>query len=258
MTMRTFFPLILLSFFTTIDPFICIAAASDSERSTPDIVAPEISTIKVPDKVYPGSELKMEISASDDLGIKSVVVYFRQKGERQYTKLQMTHTPGTNKYYLEIQNVPSTGIEYYIEAIDLAGNLVRNGQDVSPLKVVTFPELDSSIIENMQEGRLTDQDILNLFRNNTVDAYHVRRNFTFTRYYAADNRMVEKSAKKGIRQGHWRVNNNTLCEQFDKREYCAEIVKDGKTITKFIINRKGDRVVSIVYKRFRYGNPENL
>ena len=200
----------------------------------------------------------MEISASDDLGIKSVVVYFRQKGERQYTKLQMTHTPGTNKYYLEIQNVPSTGIEYYIEAIDLAGNLVRNGQDVSPLKVVTFPELDSSIIENMQEGRLTDQDILNLFRNNTVDAYHVRRNFTFTRYYAADNRMVEKSAKKGIRQGHWRVNNNTLCEQFDKREYCAEIVKDGKTITKFIINRKGDRVVSIVYKRFRYGNPENL
>jgi hypothetical protein len=256
--MRTFFPLILLSFLATIVPLICIAEASDSEQSTPDIVAPEISTIKVPDMVSPGSELKMEINASDDLGIKSVVVYFRQKGERQYSKLQMTHVPGTNKYYLEINNVPSAGIEYYIEAIDLAGNLVRNGQDVSPLKVVTFPELDSSVIENMKDGRLNDQDILTLFRNNTVDAYHVRQNFTFTRYYALDNQMVEKSAKKGIRQGHWRVINNTLCEQFDKQEYCAEIVKEGKTITKFVINRKGDRVVSIVYKQFRYGNPENL
>lgn len=256
--MRRLFPLVPLSFLAAIVPFISISVASDSEQSTPDIVAPEISTIKVPEMVYPGSELKMEINASDDLGIKSVVVYFRQKGERQYSKLQMTHVPGTNKYYLEINNVPSAGIEYYIEAIDLAGNLVRNGQDVSPLKVVTVPELDSSVIENMKEGRLSDQDILTLFRNNTVDAYHVRRNFTFTRYYAANNTMVEKSAKRGIRHGRWRVTKNSLCEQFEKREYCAEIVKEGKTITKFIINRKGDRVVSIVYKRFRYGNPENL
>jgi hypothetical protein len=256
--MRIFFPLILLSFLATIDPFIGSAGAGDSDQSTLDIVAPEISSIKVPDKVDPGSELKMEINASDDLGIKSVVVYFRRKGEKQYTKLQMTHVPGTNKYSLAIKNVPSEGIEYYIEAIDSAGNLVRDGQDVSPLKVDTFSELDSSIIENMKDGRLSDQDILTLFKNNTVDGYHVRRNFTFTRYYAADNRMVEKSTNKGIRQGRWRVSNNSLCEQFDKREYCAEIIKKGKTITKFVINQKGKRVVSIVYKRFRYGNPENL
>jgi hypothetical protein len=115
--MRTFFPLILLSFLATIDPFIRIAAVSDSEQSTPDIVAPEISTIKVLDMVYPGSELKMEINASDDVGIKSVVVYFRQKGERQYSKLQTTHVPGTNKYYLKINNVPGAGIEYYVEEI---------------------------------------------------------------------------------------------------------------------------------------------
>ncbi|MCG6968443.1 MAG: hypothetical protein LJE85_01640 [Gammaproteobacteria bacterium] len=65
-------------------------------------------------------------------------------------------------------------MEYYIEAIDLTGTLVRNGQNVSPHKIVTFPELDSSIIENMKEERLNDQDILTLFRNNTSHAYHVR------------------------------------------------------------------------------------
>lgn len=257
--MRTFFPLILLSCLATLVPFNCGAAAGDSAQSTPDIVAPEISIIKIPDKVYAGSKLKMEIRASDDLGIKSVIVYFRQKGKRQYTKLEMTHDPGTNTYYLVIKNVPNSGIEYYIEATDLAGNLVRNGQDISPHKVVTFSELDSSIIENMKEGRLNDQDILTLFRNNTVDAYHVRQNYTFTRYYATDNRMVERSTKKGKREGRWRVTKNTLCEQFaNQREFCWEIVKEGNTITKYITNRNGDRVVSIVYKRFRYGNPEDL
>lgn len=257
--MNRYFSLILIYILATQAVFNCIAYAGDSDQSSPDIVAPEISTIKVPDKVYAGSELNMEINASDDLGIKSVVVYFRQKGKTQYTKLQMTHDPGTNQFRLVIKNVPKAGIEYYIEAIDLAGNVVRNGQDVSPHKVATFSELDSSIIENMKEGRLSDQDILTLFRNNTVEAYHVRRNYSFTRYYGTNNRMVERSTKQGKRKGHWRVNNDSLCEQYEKkREYCAEIVKEGKTITKYVTNRKGDRVVSIVYKRFRYGNPEGL
>ena len=257
--MRTFFPLILRSFLATLVSLNCIAGPGDSAQSTLDIVAPEISTIKVPDKVYAGSELKMEINASDDLGIKSVVVYFRQKGGKQYTKLEMTHDPNTNKYFLVIKNIPSEGVEYYVEAIDLAGNLVRNGQEVSPHKVVALSELDSSVIENMKEGRLNDQDILTLFRNNTVEAYHVRQNFSFTRYYAADNRMVERSTKQGKRKGWWRVTKNTLCEQFEnKREFCWDIVKKGNTITKYITNRKGDKVVSIVYKRFRYGNPEDL
>ena len=188
-----------------------------------------------------------------------MTVFFRQKGSEQYARLEMNRDSGTNKYYLVIKNVPSTGVEYYVEASDLAGNLVRDGQDESPHSVAALPEFDASIIMRMTEGRLNKQDILTLFNNNTVDGHHVRKNFTFTRYFAPNNRLVEIRARSGKRVGRWRVIDDDRCEQFaGQQESCREIVNEGNTITKYATDRKGNRVVAIVYKRFRYSNPEGL
>ena len=257
--MSTFFQVIFLIVIAISGIFLFAVEADDKAPSTVDLVAPEIETVNVPDKVYAGSELRIEIQASDDLGMKSVAVFFRQKGSHQYTKMEMTHDPGTNRYYLVIKNVPGAGVEYYVEAMDLAGNLVRRGQDISPHSIVALPDFDSAIIKKMQDGRLNKQEILTLFSNNTVEGHHVRKNFTFTRYFAPDGRMADISTKKGKRAGRWRVSKDLLCENFkNQQENCREIVKEGDTITKYTTNRKGNKVVAIVYKRFRYGNPEAL
>ena len=101
--------------------------------------------------------------------------------------------------------------------------------------------------------------ILALFSNNTVDGYHLRKYFNFTRYFAADGQLMGNNKIQGKRIGRWRVKNNKLCERFgEQKETCREIVKEGDKIKKYTTTRNGDRVVAIVYKRFRYGNPENF
>jgi hypothetical protein len=255
--MRTIFCLIILEIIVASAP-LTMAKADNASTPALDVVAPEISAVRVPDKVYAGSALKIEAQVSDNQGLKSVAVFFRRKGAKPYTRQKMTHTPGTDNYFLIIKNVPAPGVEYYLEAADSTGNLVRNGQEFSPRNVNVLSELDSSIIQSMKPGRLNNHDILTLFRNNTVDGRHLRKYFTFTRYFAADGRLIGRNERKGIRIGRWRVTKNTLCEKFNNKESCREIVKEGSTIKKYTTTRSGDRVVAIIYKRFRFGNPENL
>ena len=261
--MRKFFGLVLIGlvligFVIAPNPFR-LAEADNSTAVTVDLVAPEITDIKVPDKIYAGSEFKIQTQITDNRGLKSASLFFRPKGSVQYIKQEMTAAPGTNEYYSVIKNVPSAGVEYYLEAIDLAGNLVRNGQDFSPHSIKALSELDSSIIKNLKQGRLDGHEILTLFSNNTVDGYHVRKNFSFTRYFAADGRLIDTNSKnKGKHSGRWRVAGKSLCEKFEgQSEACREIVKENDIIKKYATTRKGNRVVAIVYKRFRYGNPEN-
>lgn len=263
--MKPFFQQTFIGVFAIVGIFWNIAGAENLLQSTQsglddlDIVAPQIISIKAPEKVYAGVALKIKVQASDDQGIKSVAIYFRRKGTKQYTKMEMIQGSGTNEYYAVIKDVSSPAIEYYLEAMDLAGNLVRDGQASSPHSVTVLSELDPSVINNLKSGPLSGQDILTLFSNNTVDGHHVRKNFTFTRYFAADGRLLEKNTKKGARAGRWRVKGKTLCERFEnQRESCREIVKEDNTIKKYTTTGKGERVVAIVYKRFRYGNPENF
>jgi len=235
------------------------AQAENPTLSTVDLVAPEIIAIKAPDHVRTGAELTIEAQVKDDRGVKSVAIYFRHHSSGQYIKQEMIRGSDKNDYFSAKKNVSGPVIEYYVEAVDLAGNLVRSGQDFAPLRVSVLSELDSSIIKNLKPGPLDDEDILTLFSDNTVDGRHLRKNFTFTRYFAADGRLIGFNDHKGKRTGHWRVEKKMLCEQFDEQqESCREIVKEGNTIKKYATTRKGDRVVAIIYKRFRYGNPENF
>ena len=256
--MRTFYNAIFGGIFIALIP-LCTAQADTSAPSPLDLVAPEILTVKGPDKVYAGSDVKIEVHASDNQGMKSVAIYYRRKGSEQYAKQEMRRDSAKDRYFIVLKNIPNPGVEYYLEATDAGGNRVRNGQAYSPLIINALADLDASIIQNMKPGRLSDQEILALFSNNTVDGEHVRQHFHFTRFYAADGRLFGRNDSQGKRVGRWRVTGNKLCERFGKQfETCREIVKEGNTIKKYAITRSGDRVVANVYKRFRYGNPENF
>lgn len=239
--------------------YLPTSGADHPAQISMDLVAPEIHTINAPDTVYAGSDVKIEAVVSDNQGLKSVILFYRRKGSSQYSKLAMKRGSNVNSYITQVKHLTSPGIEYYVEATDLAGNQVRNGQDYSPYSISALSELDESIIQNIQPGRLKDREILMLFSNNTVNGRHLRKDFNFVRYYSGDGRLIGVNNLNGKRKGHWRVAGTTLCEQFDKQwETCHDIVKEDDTIKKYATTRSGDRVVVVVYKRFRYGNPENF
>lgn len=98
---------------------------------------------------------------------------------------------------------------------------------------------------------MSPQEIRTAFSNKTVEGYHVKKKFSFKRYYAEDGTLTGISDKKRVRKDQWKIAGEGLCEFFDEDpEDCKRLERDGKLIVKF--NSKGKPV--IIYILFHQGN----
>jgi hypothetical protein len=117
-------------------------SAQELKLPAPDVSAPNIEHDTITEKIKVGQPLAISVTATDNTGIKSVILYYRVVGDAKFKYLTMVKGEGSDKYSAEIpeDDVRIPGIEYYIEAADLAGNKVLRGYSFSPLKVVVVPE----------------------------------------------------------------------------------------------------------------------
>lgn len=72
-----------------------------------------------------------------------------------------------------------------------------------------------------------------LFSGKTVRGYHERKEFEFTRYFAADGSLIAINDRKGERHGTWSVTSDGLCVDLGKGDRCRKIIKDGEKILKY-------------------------
>ena len=104
-----------------------------------DLVAPEISQKNYVETVKPGKNHEIVVTVTDNVGVKQVVLYYRVIGTEKYKTLAMQKINKTDDYRAKVSSkkIKSPGIEYYVQAMDHAGNTLLHGYSFSPISVKT-------------------------------------------------------------------------------------------------------------------------
>ena len=104
-----------------------------------DLVAPEISQEKYIDTVKTGADHQISVTVTDNVGVKQVTLYYRNIGTEEYKRKSMDNIFNTDDYHttLKSDQIKAPGVEYYIQAMDNAGNTLLHGYSFSPLSVKT-------------------------------------------------------------------------------------------------------------------------
>lgn len=79
--------------------------------------------------VKAGSAVTISATATDNIGVESVKLYYRKSGESKFTEQKMTLGATENLYVARIpaSAVKGEAIEYYVAASDADGNITYNG-----------------------------------------------------------------------------------------------------------------------------------
>ena len=104
-----------------------------------DLIAPVVTQDKYENTVRPGTDHEVEVKVTDNVEVNLVTMFYRTIGKGEYKRLTMQKVGTSDLYVVNIDadEIVSPGIEYYVQAMDLAGNTVLHGHSFSPLSVKT-------------------------------------------------------------------------------------------------------------------------
>ncbi len=115
-----------------------VAQADQLALPTPDVIAPVIEQKNLVTKIAAGSDHQILVTATDNVAIKNVTLFWRDTGDNMYRNKTMRNVPNTDDYSVTLSagELRGNGLEYYIEATDQAGNTLLLGYAFSPIAVV--------------------------------------------------------------------------------------------------------------------------
>jgi hypothetical protein len=118
-----------------------VLSAGQLSLPSGDLIAPEIKQAKYIDTVKQGTDYKITVTVTDNVGVKLVTLYYRTIGTEEYKRQTMDKIANTDDYHTTIHSelIKAPGFEYYVQAMDNAGNTVLYGYSFSPLAVKTVP-----------------------------------------------------------------------------------------------------------------------
>ena len=116
-------------------PLINAYAAESLAFPTGDLIAPEIDSPPITEKLPPGERPTIRATVTDNIGVKNVTIFYRDIGETDFQRKEMERAPGTDDYSATLPAITVPGIEYYIQATDQAGNTLLHGHTFAPLTV---------------------------------------------------------------------------------------------------------------------------
>lgn len=118
--------------FTVVKSDMTESDFSNTATATPLDTIPPVLTHTPVTSAAPGQPLTLVATATDNVTVISVTLFYRHVGDTTYTSTAMVRTTG-NEYYATIEGslLSSPGIEYYIEASD-GISVTRNGRAENP------------------------------------------------------------------------------------------------------------------------------
>ena len=116
-----------------------VLSAGQLSLPSGDLIAPEIKQAKYIDTVKQGTNFDITVAVTDNVGVKLVTLYYRTIGTEEYKRQTMDKIANTDDYHTTINSelIKAPGFEYYVQAMDNAGNTVLYGYSFSPLAVKT-------------------------------------------------------------------------------------------------------------------------
>jgi len=102
-----------------------------------DTDSPEITHEPIIETLKTGNVIPINAIVTDNVGVKSVILFYRQAGAERYQQVNMQRIGDSDQYSatLDEQYYTAPGVEYYIQAMDLAGTRLLQGYAFSPLKI---------------------------------------------------------------------------------------------------------------------------
>jgi len=121
--------------------FILFPAAQATERalSSVDLITPTIEHTPIEKDIYAGQKIDIKATVTDNVGIKNVTLFYRDADTVEFKRLKMNRDLDSFVYTAQLTAADSSGLEYYIQATDLAGNTLLFGYSFSPLTVAVVP-----------------------------------------------------------------------------------------------------------------------
>ena len=124
-----------------------------------DLVAPEISQEQYINTVKKGADHAITVTVTDNVGVKQVTLYYKTIGTEEYKRTTMDSISNTDDYHTTINSdqIKPPGLEYYIQAMDNAGNTVLHGYSFSPLSV-TMSNADTANVATTDTTPITTEE----------------------------------------------------------------------------------------------------
>ncbi|VAW56359.1 hypothetical protein MNBD_GAMMA07-989 [hydrothermal vent metagenome] len=102
-----------------------------------DVVPPKVVQDDFGSRLIWGVDHEIIVTVTDNVAVERVMLYYRNIGASIYIPKLMLNPILKDDYTVTIRasEIPSTGIEYYIQAKDVSGNILLHGLDFVPLRV---------------------------------------------------------------------------------------------------------------------------
>ena len=159
-----------------------------------DTMAPDIyhSPVRT---AYTGSNLIINATVTDNLGIDEVILYYRTVGSTEWNSTEMTALNSRYTGLISSDHISLEGIEYYIEARD-GRNSTYKGSAENPYEVIVKLAVDANSLGDVDgDGVITNRDALML-----LQAANDLLNLTEEQFMRADiNEDGELSAAEALR-----------------------------------------------------------
>lgn len=136
-----FFQLLSASLIFAFTSMMTLASAAEGIAlpTAGDVEAPLIDhePMGAPAAINTATEVRATVT--DNVGVKQVTIFFRAVGMGEFTRMKMKKIATTDEYVADLGVVVSPGIEYYLQATDLAGNTLLRGAEFQPLTIAAAP-----------------------------------------------------------------------------------------------------------------------
>ena len=111
--------------------------AADLALPPDDVSAPEVQHSPLLEKVANNESQIISATVTDDVAVQSVILFFRPSGIPTFNQRRMNRVGDSDIYSatLRAEELISSGLEYYIQAKDLAGNKILRGHSFTPLTI---------------------------------------------------------------------------------------------------------------------------
>ena len=100
-----------------------------------DMTAPVVVQSNYATNIDAGEDHQILVTVTDNIAIKSVILFHRDMGSNEYQTKTMRNIVGTDDYATTISadQLNIDGIEYYIQATDSSDNTLLHGYAFSPI-----------------------------------------------------------------------------------------------------------------------------
>lgn len=127
--------------------FTNIVHAEQLSLPAADLTAPEVEHKPISKPLSSGAAHRIQATVKDNVGVETVSLFYRRVGDTPYQrKAMLREAQGSDVFSVTLgsRDLSAPGIEYYIQATDMAGNSVLYGYSFEPIKLSVLSDADST------------------------------------------------------------------------------------------------------------------